>query len=299
MQLGSALFDGAGGVAMALADWRFAVAIVFTVTPGIAAAADMPPPPPSAPAATYTPATPASEWLVSVGAVGQVGPAWPGAPFRDMTIWGYPIIDIHKPGTLPDFFGGRDSFGFSLVNLGQFKFGLVGKYVSERREASYAGLTGLGDVNYAVQLGGFAEFWAVPWLRLRGEVRQGFGGEKGITGDLFLDAVATAGQFRFAAGPRLTLQSSAAVTPYFSVTPTQSALSGLPVYNASGGFYSYGVGGQVDYFLNQQWATYALVEYERISGSAANSPIVTARGSPDQFTFGLGATYSFSMRPLW
>ena len=30
--------------------------------------------------------------------------------------------------------------------------------------------------------------WPVPWLRLRGELRQGFGGETGETGDLFLDA---------------------------------------------------------------------------------------------------------------
>jgi hypothetical protein len=26
---------------------------------------------------------------------------------------------------------------------------------------------------------------------------------------------------------------------------------------------------------------------------------VTMRGSPNQFTFGLGATYTFSMHPLW
>jgi len=42
-----------------------------------------------------------------------------------------------------------------------------------------------------------------------------------------------------------------------------------------------------------------LVEYERITDSAANSPLVTMRGSPNQFTFGLGATYTFSMHPLW
>ncbi len=41
----------------------------------------------------------------------------------------------------------------------------------------------------------------------------------------------------------------------------------------------------------------AVREYERLTGSAANSPLVTQRGSPDQFTFGLGATYSFAMTP--
>jgi len=42
-----------------------------------------------------------------------------------------------------------------------------------------------------------------------------------------------------------------------------------------------------------------LVEYERITDSAANSPLVTMRGSPNQFTIGLGATYAFGMHPLW
>jgi hypothetical protein len=27
--------------------------------------------------------------------------------------------------------------------------------------------------------------------------------------------------------------------------------------------------------------------------------LVIQRGSPNQFTFGLGATYSFTMHPLW
>jgi opacity protein-like surface antigen len=65
------------------------------------------------------------------------------------------------------------------------------------------------------------------------------------------------------------------------------------------GFFSYGAGGQVEYFLNRQWSVHAITEYERITGSSANSPLVTVRGSPNQLTFGLGATYTFNMRPLW
>lgn len=274
-----------------------AVTLLCAVAPGIAAAADMSAPPPVTKAAA--PAAATSDWEVTLGVVAQDGPAFPGAPFKYVSIWAWPIIDVHKPGTLPDYFGGRDSMSFAVIDLGQLKLGPAAKFIWERREASYAALHGLGDVDYAAQVGGFAEYWAVPWLRLRGEVRQGIGGETGVTGDLFLDAVATMGQWRFAAGPRMTLQSAQAIGPYFNVSPTQSILSGLPTYNTSGGFYSWGVGGQVDYFYNPQWAVYALVEYERISGSAADSPIVTLRGSPDQFTFGLGASYSFTMRPLW
>ena len=46
----------------------------------------------------------------------------------------------------------------------------------------------------------------------------------------------------------MTAQSTAAVSPYFSITPTQSndstvaGLPALPVYHAGGGLYSYGAG---------------------------------------------------------
>jgi hypothetical protein len=65
------------------------------------------------------------------------------------------------------------------------------------------------------------------------------------------------------------------------------------------GLYSYGAGGQVKYVFNPQWAAHTLVEYEQLTGSAANAPIVTHRGSPNQFTFGAGATYSFIMHQFW
>ena len=84
-----------------------------------------------------------------------------------------------------------------------------------------------------------------------------------------------------------------------STGSTASGLPELPVYRAAGGLYSYGAGTQTEFFLNPQWATHAFVEYECLTGSAVDSPLVTERGSPNQLTFGLGATYSFDMHPLW
>jgi len=287
--------------------WRFALALSVVGAPGIAAAADLPaqsvPPPPATAPATSTPAAP--DWIVTIGLEGRIIPAWPGAPDSKFGLSGFPLFSLRKDGTPPEFFGPRDSFGFSVIDLGQFKLGPAVRIIWERKASDYTALNGLGDVNYTVQAGGYAEFWPLAWLRLRGEVRQGFGGETGLTGDAFLDAVVPAGQFRFSGGPRLTLQSAAAISPYFSITQAQSAgstisgLPALPVYNASGGLYSYGAGAQVEYFFNPQWSAHAFTEYERLTGSAADSPLVTQRGSPNQFTFGLGGTYSFNMRPWW
>jgi MipA family protein len=291
-------------MAMALAGKGFALALLAVVAPGIAAAADLPPqaPPPTAPA-TYTP--PAPDWIVTIGAEPRIVPAWPGATDSKFGLTVFPLFSVRKAGTPPEYFGARDSFGFDLVDLGVFKFGPAFKYVSGINPLAYTALQGLTGVHAAVQAGAFAELWPVTWLRLRGELRQGIGGEEGLTGDVFLDAVIPFGQFRWSAGPRVTFQSTAAVTPYFSITPGESAssiIAGLPKlapYAASGGLYSYGAGTQLEYFFNDQWAAHGIVEYERLTGSVADSPLVIQRGSPNQWTFGVGATYAFSMRPWW
>jgi MipA family protein len=285
----------AGGVCMGWVRSRFAFAVVAGLAPGVALGADLPIPAPASPA----PAAASGDWIVTLGTVVEEGPAWPGAPNRDLLFWGWPIIAIHKPGTLPYYWSGADAAGFPVLDLTQLKVGPAFRFVQERNASSYAGLNGLDNVNWAFLAGGFAEYWAVPWLRLRGELLQGFNGETGLTGNIFLDAVIPAGPFRFGVGPRVTFQTAAAVSPYFNVTPAEAITSGLPTYSTSGGFYSWGVGGKVDYFINQQWAIYGFTEFARISGSPANSPIVTMRGTPDQLTFGLGASYSFSMKPLW
>jgi outer membrane protein len=40
----------------------------------------------------------------------------------------------------------------------------------------------------------------------------------------------------------------------------------------------------------------AYVEYEKLLGDAADSPLVRLRGSSNQTTFGVGASYSFDFR---
>jgi MipA family protein len=283
--------------------WRVALAAIVIAVPGFAAAADLPPAQPAYAPVAYT--APAPDWIVTLGVEGRMEPAWAGAPTSKFGWSAMPLFSIRKEGTPPDYFGPRDSFGFPILDLGSVKVGPAFKIVWQRKASDYTALNGLGDVDYAIQAGGFVEFWPVQWLRLRGEVRQGFGGETGVTGDAFLDAVIPFGQFRFSAGPRVEFQSAKAIDPYFSITAAQSAgstiagLAQLPVYNAGGGLYSYGAGTELEYFFNKQWAAHAFVEYDKLTGDAANSPLVTMRGSTDQLTFGVGATYSFDMHPLW
>src|SRR5579863_4795924 len=120
--------------------WRFAIALFVVVAPRIAVAADLPPqaaPPPTAPA-TYTPAVP--DWIVTIGAEGRIIPAWPGAPDKKLGWAALPLFSVRKAGTPPDFFGPRDSFGFSVINLGAFQLGPAVQFENRRKASSYAEL---------------------------------------------------------------------------------------------------------------------------------------------------------------
>ncbi len=130
-----------------------AVAVVFIVVPGIAAAADLPVEPSPPPAqATYAP--PAPDWIVTVGAEVRAIPAWPGAPTTEYGLTGVPLFALQKPGDPPFFFGARDGFGVPILDFGQLQLGPVGKLVWPRYASSYSQLNGLGDVPWAAQIGG-------------------------------------------------------------------------------------------------------------------------------------------------
>ena len=149
-------------------------------------------------------------------------------------------------------------------------------------------------------IGGFADYWAMPWLRSRVEVLGGFGGATGVMTNLSIDAVillSTA--LTWSGGPRARYVTSGLESPYFSVTQEQSIASGLPVYNAGSGWQALGAGTQLKYRFNPTWMTYAFVEYDKLVGVTASSPIVTEPGgSSNQWTLGIGLTYTFTMTGL-
>jgi len=240
----------------------------------------------------------AGPWTVTLGAEGRVLPTYEGSSnYRFLPV---PLFDVRRAGTPRRFQASRDGASIGIIEFDRFRLGPTLKVRLQRRESDDSKLNGLGDVDFAVELGGFAEYWIAPWLRTRGELRQGVSGHHGLTGDLSADVVVpVTTQLTVSGGPRMAFDSGATMRTYFGVDPVQSALSGLPIYNPSGGVRSYGVGGMARYEITPQWATHVFVEYERMVGSAADSPLVALRGSRDQVTTGLGVTYSFDVGPFF
>lgn len=233
-------------------------------------------------------------WTVTLGLGGTMQPSYDGA--NSSMLSPKPIISVRRAGTPERFKSMRDSASFALIDYGRFRAGPVGAYKSARKASDHSELRGLNDVAFAVEIGGFAEFYAFDWLRVRSEVRRGFNGHEGIVADFSADVIVPLNErMTFAAGPRYTVTNARYASTYFSVSNAEALASGLPVFDARGGSSSVGVGAQLRYKLDPQWELRGYVEYDKLLGSAADSPLVKFRGSTNQMTYGVGVAYSFDV----
>jgi outer membrane scaffolding protein for murein synthesis (MipA/OmpV family) len=84
---------------------------------------------------------------------------------------------------------------------------------------------------------------------------------------------------------------------YFSVTPAEALVSGLPAYNANGGFKNWKVGLLANQSLSGDLrhglSLFATGNYAKLTGSIADSPLVRQRGRAGQFFVATGLGYSW------
>lgn len=94
-------------------------------------------------------------------------------------------------------------------------------------------------------------------------------------------------------GGGLTWSSGSFMQQRFGVTPTASAASGLPAYSAGAGIRQVYAWPAVLVRLSDRWYAGAGAFWQRLTGDAAGSPIVTQRGDRDQLTAGVGLGYGW------
>lgn len=177
---------------------------------------------------------------------------------------------------------------------GSLRFGPLISINFGRGEGDSADLRGMGDVGTSFELGAFASY-LLPDDRFRIRMRQDVaGGHKGAT--MQLDYTHT-----FIRGTRMSLSgtlgldgaSAAYMKSFFGVNPIQAARSGLPQYRAGTGFKDANAGMNGSYMLNDNWTIFATVNYERLVGSAADSPLIRLRGSANNVSASTFFVYGF------
>lgn len=84
---------------------------------------------------------------------------------------------------------------------------------------------------------------------------------------------------------------------YYSIGPAGSLASGLPVYDADGGFKHWRIGALVNQSLTgdltKGLSLFGTGAYTKLSGDFKDSPIVDLRGSPSQWLAAVGLAYTF------
>ena len=233
-------------------------------------------------------------WTVAIGPGVSFQPEFPGA--KDLQLRPWPLIDIYRTEEGPSFETPDEGFGFGIVGSEKLRIGPTIQIQSGREEED--AILGIGDVGTTIEGGAFLESFVSPSLRLRGEVRKGFGGHKGVVGDVGADfIIGDLDDFQFSIGPRLRFANERYVRAFYGVNPAQSALTGLPVYDVDGGIHSAGALAFANYKLNDRLRVEAYGRYDRLLGDAKDSPLVLSDvGSADHYEAGIGISYSFRVR---
>lgn len=162
------------------------------------------------------------------------------------------------------------------------------------RRTYSANLSTPGRVNTSLEVGGFVSYSFGP-ARIRVRARQDvIAGHKGAIAEFDVrSGIYQNGGLTIGIGLMSTWASKRYMTSYYAVTPAQSAASTLAVFAPGAGFKDASVSLIGEYKFSDHWSMAASMQYVRLLGDAANSPITQRRGSEDRINSGVFALYKF------
>jgi MipA family protein len=228
---------------------------------------------------------------IMIGVGVQSIPRYPGADESRVTF--LPLVDTWREGGPMTVESPDEAFGFAV--WGSRNRGIsVGPALTFAPSREENDVPGLPKVGFGMEVGGFVDLWPAKSLRLRGELRQGIGAHKALTGDLAADLVWRQGNEGpiLTVGPRLKWGSGKYNRAYFGVA--QPGTAQLAPFEPGAGIYAVGATAGVRLPLGRTFGLYGYLGYDRLTGRAADSPITTS-GRPDQYSAGLALTYRFKI----
>lgn len=224
----------------------------------------------------------------------QLVPSYPGSDSVSLR----PFVDVSRARGAEtfEFEAPDESFGFSLIDTGGLEIGpALG--IEGKRDSADVGAP-IHRVGFSFEAGAFVQAQLTDALRLRVEARKGLIGHRGLIGVVSADYVARDGDtWLFSIGPRVTFADDRYQRAYFGVTTADAAAANLPAFDAKGGVQSLGLAAGALRQLSARWGIAAYGRYDRLVGDAADSPVTRQFGSPNQFSAGIGLSYTFGRLP--
>lgn len=227
------------------------------------------------------------KWTVVIGGGGAYAPDYEGSDNYEFQP--FPFASI----VYDDFiFIEGTSLGANLLNYEGLTAGPIARYGSGRDEDDNDALDGLGDVDAAIELGGFAKYEIGIWSASMTVTQDVAGGHDGMVAELATGvAVPLAGNLRSSIEASTSWADSNYMETFFGISRSQSAKSGHDQFEADAGFKDVGIMLGLDYMVTEAIGVSGRVQYKRLVGDAADSPIVKDEGSADQFFTGMFLTY--------
>lgn len=231
---------------------------------------------------------------VRAGLGTQVKPKFLGSDEYRLAL--LPSIDVAKGDAEFDFGAPDDGLSIPVIKTGRFSLGPSVNLASGRKDKDVG--VPLGRVKTTIELGGFAEAEVIDDVRLRGELRKGLNGHDGLVGSVGVDKVWRDGdKWLLSLGPRVLWSDAKYQRAYFGVSPAAALASGLPAYRPGSGVHALALqGGGLTQLGRGPFGLFGITRYERLVGDAAKSPVVRQLGSRNQWTAGLGLSYTFRVR---
>ena len=183
--------------------------------------------------------------------------------------------------------------GVKLINHESFQLGPVVNYRFGRDQDDSDELKGLGDVKGGAEAGLHAGWRFCEPLALKMEFRHGLGAAKGYTVDLGLGHTTQLNEdLTLALGLEASYADRDYNQEYFGVDQKQSLKSGYQEYNPGGGVKHVAAKASLTYGLTGNLDLGVYGEYKRLTGPAADSPLVK-NGSANQVSSGLALTWNY------
>lgn len=227
-------------------------------------------------------------------------------------------------GVVPDY-SGSDEYMVGAAPVGRYNFGnnryveLLGNYASAnlvnsenwrlgpavqyrfgRKDVDDAVVDRMSEIDGALQAGGTLSYTYRINNDIRHRVGAGIDVLQDVEGDKGLSGTAYA-RYWAPVSRAVDLGISGSVVygdedfndTYYGISSADSAASGLSTFNADSGINAYRIMPMAMLHLSQQWHIGAGVRWERLTGDAADSPIVSERGDENQIAGGIGVAYSW------
>ena len=230
-------------------------------------------------------------WQINVGLGVQGSPLYPGAGRYQVRPG--PAINIYYRDRA--FLSSGEGLGLNLFSFRHIRFGAAISYdLGRSQHEDGKALTGLGTIHATPEIKLFADYTlskAFP-LDIRVDVRKQIWGTYGYIGDVgaYLPMPGSSESFVWFAGPTVTWASGQYMQGYFGVSGKQAQSSHYRRYNAYGGLDSAGFGVSASWIVTPHIILSADMAYQRLLGSAQNSPITDSR---NQGVGSFSALYKF------